>query len=195
MANLYIFDNFYHNVDDIRAKALKMEYNITGNFPGKRTPQIYNPLVKEKIAKLVKPFGGDITRWNLDGTVYNGCFQYTTSKDQSWIHADSIYNWAGVIYLTPNAPIDSGTGIFRNKKYNMMSAPLLEDGSRDEDLLNKIYSEANDLSKWDLVDKIGNVYNRLVLYRADLFHSSLNYFGDDINNGRLFQTFFFSTKY
>jgi hypothetical protein len=42
---------------------------------------------------------------------------------------------------------------------------------------------------------VGNVYNRLVLYRGDLFHSSLDYFGEGLNDGRLFQTFFFNTEY
>jgi hypothetical protein len=43
--------------------------------------------------------------------------------------------------------------------------------------------------------KVGNIYNRLVLYRGDMFHSSLDYFGKDLKDGRLFQTFFFNTEY
>jgi hypothetical protein len=50
------------------------------------------------------------------------------------------------------------------------------------------------MTKWEMVDFIGNKYNRLVIYQGDLFHSSLDYFGTDINNGRLFQTFFFDTE-
>ena len=42
---------------------------------------------------------------------------------------------------------------------------------------------------------VGNVYNRLVLYRGDMFHRSLEYFGNDKNDGRLFQTFFFNTEF
>ena len=76
-----------------------------------------------------------------------------------------------------------------------MEAPKLSNGSRDEDLLYKIYGESGDMTKWELVDRIGNVYNRLVLYRADLFHSSLDYFGNSKEDGRLFQTFFFSSEY
>ena len=45
-----------------------------------------------------------------------------------------------------------------------------------------------------MTDFIGNVYNRLVIYQGDLFHTSLDYFGTDMHNGRLFQTFFFDTK-
>ena len=31
--------------------------------------------------------------------------------DRSWIHTDSWNNWAAVLYLTPDAPESSGTGI------------------------------------------------------------------------------------
>ena len=51
------------------------------------------------------------------------------------------------------------------------------------------------MSKWDMVDMISNKFNRLVLYRGDLFHSSMEYFGEDKETGRLFQTFFFNTEY
>ena len=58
-----------------------------------------------------------------------------------------------------------------------------------------IYKDSRDMSKWDMVDMISNKFNRLVLYRGDLFHSSMEYFGEDKETGRLFQTFFFNTEY
>jgi len=33
------------------------------------------------------------------------------------------------------------------------------------------------------------------MYRGDYFHASLDYFGDNPQNGRLFQVFFFNTEY
>ena len=51
------------------------------------------------------------------------------------------------------------------------------------------------MSKWEVVDVVANKFNRLVLYRGDLFHSSLDYFGKDKYDGRLFQTFFFNTEF
>lgn len=50
------------------------------------------------------------------------------------------------------------------------------------------------MTKWELVDNLANVYNRLVLYRGDHFHMSMDYFGQDRYDGRLFQTFFFNTE-
>ena len=45
-----------------------------------------------------------------------------------------------------------------------------------------------------MVDRIGNVFNRLIMYRADNYHVSLDYFGKDMYDGRLFQVFFFNTE-
>jgi hypothetical protein len=41
---------------------------------------------------------------------------------------------------------------------------------------------------------VANRYNRLVMYRGDLFHMSNDYFGSTSQDGRLFQLFFFNTK-
>jgi hypothetical protein len=51
-----------------------------------------------------------------------------------------------------------------------------------------------DYTKWEMVDRVGNVFNRLIMYRADNYHVSLDYFGKDLNDGRLFQVFFFNTE-
>ena len=60
-----------------------------------------------------KSGAGKITRFPLENSDdnYNGAFQYTTSRNRSWIHNDGWNNWAAVLYLTPNAPVSSGTGI------------------------------------------------------------------------------------
>ena len=68
---------------------------------------------------------------------------------------------------------------------------------RDIDLLDnqsEIDKYSQDLTKWDLVDRVGNVFNRLILFDSRRFHMSMDYFGDSKENGRLFQVFFFSTE-
>ena len=72
--------------------------------------------------------------------------------------------------------------------------PRLANGEKDFELLDKLNMDGQDYTKWELVDTIGNIYNRLVLYPGDLFHASLDYFGKDLETGRLFQTFFFNTE-
>ena len=188
-----IIDNFYNDPLETRVLALQQEFGVKGNYPGMRTESFVNQSVFDVIQNTIFTAGGKITRWDTDQ--YNGAFQYTTSRDRSWIHADQTTKWAGVCYLTPNPPLSSGTGLFRHIQTGIESAPKNNNGEYDFDLLDKIYLDAQDMTKWEMTDRLANKFNRLVLYRGDFFHMSLDYFGQDKYDGRLFQTFFFDTEY
>jgi hypothetical protein len=181
--NMIVIDEFYNNPNDVREFALSQEFDVTGNWPGTRTKTFINESTKETIQKILQDVSGNVTDWQAnDG--YTGSFQLTTSMDRSWIHADSYNTWAGVLYLTPDAPLSGGTGIFRYKK----TGSMMEDGT-------DLSGVTQDMTKWELVDRVGNVYNRLVLYRGNNYHMSLDYFGKDKEDGRLFQLFFITTEY
>jgi hypothetical protein len=51
-----------------------------------------------------------------------------------------------------------------------------------------------DGSSFEVVDRIGNVYNRLVIWDAKTIHAATKYYGNDINNSRFFQLFFFDVE-
>lgn len=180
--NAFVVDAFYNNPDEVRDFALAQDFNVTGNYPGARTKSFATDSIKETIQAIVGPQAGKITYWP-DG--YNGAYQITTARDRSWIHADHGTKWAGVVYLTPNAPLSSGTGFFRHKETGLTWS---QDG---KGIWN---NHAQDMTKWEMVSSVGNIYNRLILYRGKQFHSSLDYFGSSLQDGRLFQTFFFSTE-
>lgn len=191
---LIVIDNFYKNPHETRKYILSQEFSVRGNYPGQRTVSYATQHLKDIIQGYVMPFGGKITDFPIpDGksnlNIYNGSFQYTTSRDRSWVHIDGYNNWGGVLYMTPNAPLSSGTAFY---KFN--------DGAecqRDQDILeNKKETDtySQDMTKWKLVDQVGNVFNRLILFNSTRFHMSMDYFGDSKENGRLFQVFFFSTE-
>jgi ABC-type Fe3+ transport system substrate-binding protein len=92
-----------------------------------------------------------------------------------------------VLYLTPDAPLSGGTGFYKHK-----ATGLLEPTKPGEDAAWD--NQAQDVTKWELVSSVGNVYNRLILYKGSQFHTSMDYFGNDLYTGRLFQTFFFNTQ-
>lgn len=186
----YIIDGFYENVDEVREFALAQEFSVTGQFPGARTGEFRNESIRELIQKVIEPMAGKITDW--DGE-YNGAFQSTTSQDRSWIHSDATTGWAGVLFLTPDAPLCAGTGIYRHEETGLMKWKYSEH-SQEENETAKPLTETQDFTKWELVDRFANVYNRLILYRGEYFHTSLDYFGKNLEDGRLFQTFFFNTE-
>jgi predicted O-methyltransferase YrrM len=191
---LIVIDNFYKNAYETRKYILTQEFSVRGNYPGQRTVSYATQHLKDIIQGYVMPFGGKITDFPIpdeksNANIYNGSFQYTTSRDRSWVHIDGYNNWGGVLYMTPNAPLSSGTAFY---KFN--------DGAecqRDQDILeNKTDTDtySQDMTKWQLVDRTGNVFNRLILFNSKRFHMSMDYFGDSKENGRLFQVFFFSTE-
>jgi len=175
----FIIDDFYQDPDSVRNFALNQEFSVRGNFPGTRTKPFLSPDIIQCIEYFM-PWAGKITN-TFEWSGYTGAFQLAVAGDRTWIHTDFYNKWAGVCYLTPDAPHTSGTGLYRYK-------PTGEHRKAACDY------EGYDYTKWDLFDVIGNKYNRLVIYRGDLFHASLQYFGDNLHNGRLFQTFFFDTE-
>jgi len=179
--------NFYNNPDETREFMLTQSFDLKGNYPGYRTQSFLDDSIKNTIQEFIRPFAGNVTWW---GDEASGAFQITTSQDRSWIHTDTT-DWAGVCYLTPDAPLSSGTGLFRHKTTGITDYKWR---TREQNETSAHFKDYYDMTKWELVDRIGNVYNRLILYRGDLFHTSLDYFGMDKETGRLFQTFFFNTE-
>lgn len=193
---LIVIDNFYNNALETRNYILTQPFKVKGNYPGQRTISYATESLKKAIQTYVQPYGGKITEFPMPkpdmsdaGDIYNGAFQYTTSRDRSWVHVDAWNTWAGVVFMTPDAPLNSGTGFYRFHDGTMSET--------DNKLLNNKKETDNysqDLTKWELVDKVGNVFNRLILFNSHRYHMSMDYFGDCKENGRLFQVFFFSTE-
>jgi hypothetical protein len=190
--NSLTIDDFYANPMDVREFALKQEYKVRGNYPGQRTVSFLNDSIKSKLRDILYPFAGEVTDW---GGEYTGSFQYTTANDRSWIHSDSTTDWAAVCYLTPNAPVSAGTGIFRHKETGWMTYDYKRQYDENYNKQAPPGHDMQDYTKWEMVDRVGNIFNRLIMYRADNYHVSLDYFGKDINDGRLFQVFFFNTEH
>lgn len=183
MDRIQVIDGFYNNPDEVREFALSQKFDVFGNYPGARTGCLPNGEHHNMKRVFESILGEEISYWP-DG--YNSAFQYTTHKNKSWIHADNT-DWACVVYLTPNAPLDAGTALFRNRDTGIMCRN--EGDSVDYNTTN------NHPNDWEAVLEVKNVYNRAVMYPGKYYHSSWKQagWGTDQFNGRLFQTFFFDT--
>lgn len=181
---IIVIDNFYNNVDGTREFILTQQFNIIGNFPGKRTTSYANDKIKIAFENII---GKEIVYWPNS---YNGSFQYTTSDMDSWVHRDET-SWAGILYLTPNAPLSSGTGFFKHKRTGIEDKNQYD--KADESVKKELDNDSNDIDKWEMVDYVGNKYNRLILFQGTRNHRSMDYFGKNKNDGRLFQLWFFNT--
>jgi hypothetical protein len=187
---IFIIDDFYENPDDIRKFALSQEYYKWYNVPGKRTNQFYIEKLNNYLNKFSNYYCG-----TKQQRIFSS-FQYNTSMDTSWYHTDSKKGYAGIVYLTPDAPLSSGTGLFTHESGISQRQDVTDLINNDKEYFfkNKLditFGKSCDNTKWHLNSSIGNVYNRLVIYKSCNFHRSLNYFGTDINDSRLIQIIFF----
>tara|TARA_B100000287_G_C20421382_1_gene697654 strand:- start:164 stop:703 length:540 start_codon:yes stop_codon:yes gene_type:complete len=172
--NTLIIDDFLDNPDEIRNFLIdnKVSFEKTGSYPGKRTPpvdnSVYKNMIVEKLHKVL-PF-------KIKMKPFSFSFQLCLSGDETWVHLDPS-DWTGVLYLTSNAPLDSGTLFFTG----------------DDESIEIIRKGEKCMVECEIASRVGNVYNRMLLFRGrDIPHrSDVAGFGDGLENGRLTQVFFF----
>lgn len=177
---LVVVDDFYPDPDAMRKFAMAQDFSVSGNYPGLRTKSFATEDDKRRFEAIL---GRNITYFPGE---YNGSFQIVTGDLKSWIHRD-LTRFGGVVYLSPDPPANSGTIFYRHRETGLVKAA-------DADIEKRLSQDSNDESKWEVIDRIGNKYNRLILFDGFLTHKSDEYFGDSRETGRLFQTFFFDVQ-
>lgn len=182
---IWIIDNFYEDPFAIRDYALSLDYQFTSGHRGRRTvDQHILQGTKEAFEKIMNL---KISKW---AETYTECgkFQHCTCEDALVYHADE-QKWAATVYLTPDAPYDCGTSLLAHKKTGVRHC----NDPRIMDVWTDTAPTGNfcDGSKWDCIDVVANVFNRLVIWDAHCPHTASKYFGFDKNDSRLFHMFFF----
>lgn len=191
---LIVVDNFYDDPDQVRNLAINGGFWHIPPLPILRG-QYYFPVETEnKIRNIVRSNAGEIIEWL---GIYARFQLWTSTTNKGWIHSDirrddpEDWNiWAGVVYLTPNAPFSAGTNFYKHKETgkDFDGFPRLTP--------EKIKHERDkaDITKWERTDSVANKYNRAIFYTGNLLHCSGDVFGCDSNTGRITQTFFFRTE-
>jgi len=184
---IWVVDNFYKDPDAVRHYALNQTYWPGEGGVGWRTrKQFFFDGVKERFEDIMNY---KITKWEDYGIC--GRFQagFADSKTPLVYHCDP-QQWAAMIYLTPNAPFETGTKIVANKKSKIYHS------SQSDNVLDYFPQQETfcDGTLFETIDVVGNVYNRLVIFDGQSIHSACGYFGHSIATGRLWQIFFFDAE-
>ena len=183
---VWIVDDFYHNPDEVRQYALTREFDKGGfgkGYMGNRTfKQFLFPGLKEEFEKIM---GMKITKWEQHGM--NGRFQTCYAGDALVYHCDD-QKYAGMLFLTPDAPFETGTSMYAHK------ATRIRHNSHPEIMSTFSGHTTLDKTPYEPVDVVGNVYNRLVIFDAGMIHAASGYFGYNNENARLWQMFFFDAE-
>lgn len=201
--NLYpvtVIENFLENPDAYREFALAQKYrNLTEIpdakyvFPGTRSLDLVDidKALHEKILKkLVTVFHNaeyDNMRWAISTN-----FQSVTEEyGDGVIHTDHNTIFAAVLYLTPNAPLNAGTSLFRPN--SSFDEAKYQQALKDNDVrfkAGKIVMDTGYHSMFDEIVRINNVYNTLVIYEGRHYHAANRFFGKNLQDSRLTQVFF-----
>jgi hypothetical protein len=197
---LIVVDEFYADPATVREFCFRTcRFRGAGryNYPGWEGDKGATPPELEKaLASIV---GGDI---EVDAERFTwGGFRLITEESgrNAAVHADSGADWAGLVYLSPNAPTSGGTGFFRHRATGLEAPPTDAQarifGFSDADSfdLEVIRPQKCDNDAWELVSWIAPVYNRLVLFRGrECYHAPLAGFGSTTEDARLTHNFFFN---
>jgi len=199
-------DNFFKNPDKIVEFANKLEYSPDkiGKWPGVRSdPLSYidtdlNSYIVSKIFRVYYPSNKNQIFWDKSNLRFAKAKSYGDKiLNEGWIHLDTSAV-AGLIYLTPNANLDSGTNIYQLKnefkdvyddEYPCSQKHFFYSNSPEYNYeeYKKQLKENN--NKFNLVTKFNNVYNRLISYSGNEYHA-FNSFDGFENEERLTLLFF-----
>ena len=191
--DLIVVDNFYENPDLVRSFAMNsLGFEPSDYHKGQRSSErFYLKDTKEKFEMII---GRRITNWDHPNYA-NGVFQFTTAQDPIVYHVDT-QTYDAMVFLTPNAPLETGTAFYKSK----FTGATIFDGTHNPEEFEKTFKGVStnlnfyDSTQYELMDEVANVYNRLVLFNAKRIHAATKYFGDEINNARFFQLFFFDVE-
>ena len=194
-----IVQDFYEDPMSIRQFALKQEFkhcfeieNYPFVFPGTRTKDLSEldsqsfAKICEKLTSIFHNFEYDRMRWQITSS-----FQSVTEEyGHGIIHQDSNTVLAGVLFLTPNAPLNSGTSIFKEgQTFNREKyLEVLKENDRRFKANEPILSDYK--SMFDEIITVNNLFNSLIIYEAHHHHAANHFFGRTLEDSRLTQVFF-----
>jgi len=197
MIPITVVDNFFKDPDAVRNFALSQEFRRPelATWPGKRSKMLVDidtEFYNNFLAKVLNLFF-DISRDNLRCQVH-AFFQSIPEKYQEgWTHLDIGTTFTGVVYLTPDAPLDAGT---------TLSVDTTDDPIVNQEIKAKYYSDiAVDLdeyykareennNRFIKTTEISNVFNRLIIFPGTVHHKENKFFGNTIEDSRLTLVFF-----
>ena len=198
-----VTDGFFENPNEVIKFANTLDYgpNPKGNFPGVRSHGLhlvdYNFFNSTllRIFSLFYDYSKQGVKWDNVEMYFQKTYPFDpTNKNKllntGLVHQDGSWPLVGLIYLTPNADLNSGTclctpiKLFKNheKKTEMFSKrkskiykKLHKDlTSTDLKEYEKLLKECNSNFKDTVI--INNVFNRLITYSGTDHHKTSSFF-------------------
>jgi hypothetical protein len=181
-----IVDGFFDNPNAIREFALNQEYSTdtSGRWPGIRTkplseisPYMFHNFCQKMLSLFITSDQG--FNYNIEAT-----FQLINKDYMSgWVHKDASIATA-IIYLNPES--DSGTSLYLKQDIDYDETSFVKEkkeGYKNNSDNNIARSQHNQHFKETV--SIKGIFNRLIIFDSNIYHSAHDFFGVTKENSRL----------
>jgi hypothetical protein len=193
--SLIVIDDFLGEPGVFRQRALGLKYKNAGTYPGR------NSIERLKIEGLAEEVSSIVQErlCEPEPPQSHGKCRLTLASDDEpgRIHVDPSF-WSGILYLSRPEDCHGGTEFYRHIPTGTDEVPrtieavnALGYASPSEMSHQILERDGGDRSKWELTMTVPMRFNRLVLLRPWLWHTSGPGFGDSVGNGRLVYLMFF----
>jgi hypothetical protein len=190
-----VIDDFLADPEEIRQRALGLSYETSGAYPGR------NSIERIKIEGLAEEVSFIVQErlCEPDPPQSHGKCRLTLASDNEpgRIHVDPSF-WSGILYLNRPEDCQGGTEFYRHLPTGTDEVQRTIDdlnrfgyASSSEMSHQILEKDGSDRSKWELTMTVPMRFNRLLLLRPWLWHTSGPGFGDTVENGRLVYLMFF----
>lgn len=204
--SLVVIDEFYDDPDAVRNKALRLQFSrkLGATYPGTEAvsaPEEWTSVRSRLRGEIDEPCDAPCPK---DPPFQQGKFRLALKQDES-LRIDKVHidrqRWSGVIYLTPDRYCEEGLVLYRHRptgsllwdekwfRENYSHLYLLD---RDS-FKREVQAFFRDDEQFEQIGIIPMLYNRAIVFMAQVFHGTGKCFGDSPENGRLTQHFEFYT--
>ncbi len=198
---IIVIDDFYKEPDAIRKLALNSSYlNSKSNDGYNGYKSIVSTKTKDSLMnKIAKVLGLGITYQVSRQGDFKSLHQIQFKNKTTFVHFD-LCDWSGVLCLSDPKKIRGYTSFWRHNllrvdgfdDINVVAKICAKKKCHVQDLFDLIDKDSAKMSRWTELSRIHHVYNRLILFRGNMFHASSEGFGNSLENSKLTQTFFFN---
>lgn len=194
-----IVDGFFDDPYQIREFGLQSAQHTETDrnqvsYRGQRSECLskVHPVLFDQINKKILSSFYDLSKENISWKS-NIRYQLTDeSFKYGWVHTDYFVPslLTGIIYLNPDAPLDSGTSLYRPK--NLVAHTMYDDVKRkanidlefrQSDYYFKCREENN--NQFEKILTVNNLFNRMFVFDSRYFHCADRFFGNTRDTSRL----------
>lgn len=190
-----VIDDFLADPQALRQRSLGLKYKNAGTYPGR------NSIEHVKIEGLEEEVSSIVQERLCEPNPLHShakCRLTLASDDEPGrIHVDPSF-WSGILYLNRPEDCQGGTEFYRHIPTGTDEVPRTIENinafgyaSSSEMSHQILEKDGGDRSKWELTMTVPMKFNRLLLLRPWLWHTSGPGFGDCVENGRLVYLMFF----